>query len=68
MAYEISRDKCILRVFDDAFVFAFSGLLDYVLDFLVGGAFLSANHEVDDGDIKSRNAERETSVKVKGKS
>lgn len=57
VAYEIGGNEGVLSVLDDALVFAFSGLLDDVLDFLVGRTFLSANHEVDDGNIKSGNTE-----------
>ena len=57
MAYEISGNEGVLSVLNDAFVFAFGGLLDDVLDFLVGNSFLGANHEVNDGNIKSGNTE-----------
>jgi hypothetical protein len=57
VAYEISGNEGVLSVLDDAFVFAFGGLLDDVLDFLVGNSFLGANHEVNDGNIKSGNTE-----------
>jgi hypothetical protein len=57
VAYEIGGNESVISVLDDALVFAFSSLLDDVLDFLVGGTLLSANHEVDDGNINSGNTE-----------
>ena len=63
MANEIGGNNLFVSVLDDALVRAFRGFLDNILDFLIGGALLSANHEVDDGDIKSGNTECETAVK-----
>lgn len=57
VAYEIGGNNAVISVSDDAFVFAFGGLLDGLLDFFVTGRFLSANHEVDNGNIKSGNTE-----------
>lgn len=57
VAYEIGGNEGVLSVLDDALVFTFSGLLDDLLYFLVGSTFLSANHEVDNGNIDSRNTE-----------
>ena len=61
--YEIGGNEVLVSVLEDALVFAFSGLLDNLLYFVVGGRFVNANHEVDDGNIKSRNTERKTTVK-----
>ena len=63
MAYKIGGDDGILSVLEDALVVALSGLLDDVLDFLVGGALIGTDHEINDGDINSGNAECETAVK-----
>ena len=62
VAYEIGGNDAVLSVLEDALVFAFRCLLDDVLDFLVCGTFLNANHEIDDGNIKSGNTECETTV------
>lgn len=63
VADEIGGDDLLVSVGEDALVLALSGLLDDLLDLLVGCTLLGADDEIDDGDIEGGDTEGKTSVK-----
>lgn len=62
VADEVGGDEVLLAVLEDALVFTFRSLLDDSLDLIVGGSFLGADNEIDDGDIESGDTEGKTAV------
>ena len=64
VANEIGGDNLVVGVVNDALVLSLGGLLDDGLDLLVGRALLSADDEIDDGNIEGGDTESKTAVHI----
>lgn len=58
---EVSGDNFVFGVAENALEFTLRGLLDSFLNFVVGGALLEADSQVDNRDIRVGNTEGHTS-------